>query len=205
MDTQGVKCPACIVGELNIISEQLKVPHFGDVVISTMICDKCGYRTSDVIPVEIRPPKRFSIVIDRPEKLNTRIVRSGTSTVRIPEIGARLDPGLFSEGFITNVEGVLRRFRDILMQLLRDLQDPGLAHDQEKKRDHAIELIEVLGSYVEGDPPSNRPLTIILEDPMGTSAIISQDDGDVKEEDLTKEEITDLLESRIEKDLITEL
>ncbi|MGA1819856.1 MAG: hypothetical protein ACMUHU_02485, partial [Thermoplasmatota archaeon] len=100
---------------------------------------------------------------------------------------------------------VLRRFRDILMQLLRDMQDTGPSEADLNRRGRAVELIEFLGSYIEGDPPSNRPLTMILEDPMGSSAIISQDDVDVKEEDLTSEEISALLESRMKRDLITDL
>jgi len=205
MDTQGVKCPACVVGELKIITDQTNIPHFGDIVISTMICQECGYRTTDIIPVEMRPPKRFTIIIDDPDKLNMRIVRSGTSSVSIPEIGARLDPGLFSEGFITNVEGVLRRFQDILMQLLRDMEDPLSSEPNIEKKQHAMELIELLGSFINGDLPSEKVLTIVLEDPMGNSAIISSEDGIIKEEELTDEEISALLGSRSEKDLITEL
>jgi len=188
-----------------MITEQTNIPHFGEIVISTMICPECGYRTTDIIPLENKPPKRFSMVIDDPAKLNARIIRSGTSSVGIPEIGARLDPGLFSEGFITNVEGVLGRFQDILMQLLRDMENTLSSEPQIEKRKHTIELIELLDSIMKGELVPEKTLTIVVEDPMGNSAIIASGDGVVREEDLTPEEVSELLGSRRERDLITDL
>ena len=205
MDAHLVKCPTCLVGELKILSDQVTIPHFGDIVISTMICPKCGYRTSDVIPMENRTPKRYSIIIDDPDKLNKRIVRSGTSTVSIPEIGARIDPGLFSEGFVTNIEGIFRRFQEILNQLLRDMQGTEISQDRIEQKDRALELVGLLGSYIDGRVPEDGFLTLVIEDPMGNSAIIANQEGSVSEEELTVEEVRVLLESRSEKDLITEL
>jgi len=40
------------------------------------------------------------------------VIKSGTTTIRIPEFGAKITPGPYSEGFITNVEGVLSKVED---------------------------------------------------------------------------------------------
>ena len=134
--------------------------------------------------------------------MNMRIVRSGSSTVKIPQIGARIDPGLFSEGYVTNVEGILIRFRDILHQILRDIES---SDDTNENRMRVIEFIELLGGYIHGNFPQGQTLTLIIEDPLGNSAIISEEEGDFIKEPLKEDEVAEILSSKQEKDIIKEL
>jgi zinc finger protein len=205
MDENVIKCPACAVGIIEVLQDQVDIAHFGEVMISTLICPKCGYRSSDIVPLLNRPPRRYSIIIDGPQKLNTRVVRSGSSTVRIPEIGGRIDPGLFSDGYITNIEGILRRFLDILFQILRDL----MSNPQDENNDIRIartkEIITLLEHIADGDISPGTSITIILEDPLGNSSIITDMDEGVSTEDLTEDEIMEMLGSQSSRDLITEL
>lgn len=202
MDTTPVvRCPVCSDGELDFLTDQITIPYFGDVVISTISCPKCGFRSSDVVPMETRIPKRYSVVIDSPDKIDLRVIRSGTSTVRIPEIQARIDPGEFSEGYVTNVEGILKRVQDILFQLISDMGIEPISGERNEKKARALELAQFLGYFIDGPIPEDSHITLIIEDPMGNSAIISSEDGAVSEEVLTPDEIEELLSPRSRKDL----
>ncbi|MBN1389920.1 MAG: ZPR1 zinc finger domain-containing protein [Candidatus Thermoplasmatota archaeon] len=190
---------------MNISTEQMMVPYFGEMVISTIICPRCGFRSSDIIPVETRKPKRYSVVLGPPERLDLRVVRSGTSTVRVPEIGARIDPGRISEGYVTNVEGILRRIRDILIQMRDDMDRHPDTPDIEEKRAKASELLMLLDGLMDGSLPEGKQITLVIEDPMGNSAIISPEEGMVTEEILTEEEIAQLLGPMSGMDPVTSL
>ena len=54
----SIKCPGCNDGELDIVNDEMKIPHFGNVHISTLICPNCGYRSSDIVPIESGEPSR---------------------------------------------------------------------------------------------------------------------------------------------------
>ncbi|MFW3146724.1 MAG: ZPR1 zinc finger domain-containing protein [Thermoplasmatota archaeon] len=204
MTEEELTCPACAGERLFINQEQLDVPHFGELMISTLICSRCGFRSTDVIPLQSRPPKRHTCRIDGPDKLRLRVVRSGSSTVIIPEIKARVDPGLYSEGYISNIEGAMVRFLGILEQLKRDLENsPGDISIQERLS-VTDGLISRLRSITEGDDYTD-PLTLVLEDPYGNSAIIPEKEEDVEEELLSDSEVALLLEGIKERNTIEEI
>ncbi len=205
MDETIIKCPACAVGIIEILQDQIEIAHFGELMISTLICPRCGYRSSDIVPLNNRPPGRYSIKINSPEILNMRVVRSGSSTVRIPEIGARIDPGLFSDGYVTNIEGILRRFLDILFQILRDLMSNPSTDENDYRISRTREIITILEHTADGDLSPDNWLTLVLEDPLGNSAIIAEDEHIITFEDLSEEEILEMLGSQSKRDMITEL
>ncbi|HIP15939.1 MAG TPA: ZPR1 zinc finger domain-containing protein, partial [Methanothermococcus okinawensis] len=157
-----------------IFSNQLDIPYFGKVMETTMICDKCKYRKSDIIPLEVKEPKRYILRVCGEEDLNKRVVRSSTGYIKIPEWGFEVRPGPASEGYISNVEGVLNRLEDSLKMLLKWV-------DGEEKR-RGEEILKKIEDVKRG----KENITLIIEDPLGHSAIIG--DG-VKEEKLSEEEI----------------
>ncbi|GBF36985.1 ZPR1 zinc finger domain-containing protein [Methanofervidicoccus abyssi] len=170
-----IDCPIC--GGKNtfkIFSNQLDIPYFGKVMETTMICDKCKYRKSDIIPLEVKEPKRYILRVCGEEDLNKRVVRSSTGYIKIPEWGFEVRPGPASEGYISNVEGVLNRLEDSLKMLLKWV-------DGEEKR-KGEEILKKIEDVKRG----KENITLIIEDPLGHSAIIG--DG-VKEEKLSEEEI----------------
>jgi len=73
-----------------------------------------------------------------------------------------VDPGVGSEGFVSNIEGILQRFKKIL-EAERD------AADDEDVRKKAKNLLKKLWKVECGD----EELKVIIEDPSGNSAIIS--------------------------------
>ncbi|WP_048057903.1 ZPR1 zinc finger domain-containing protein [Methanothermococcus okinawensis] len=179
METKSVNvidCPICgAKNSLKIITNELDIPYFGKVIETTMICDKCKYRKSDILPVEVKEPKRFILKICGEEDLNKRVIKSSTGYIKIPELGFEVKPGPASQGYISNVEGVLNRLEDSLKTLIKWTE----TNEEKKKAEEIMEKIEDIKN-------GKETATLIIEDPLGHSAIIG--DG-VKEETLTEEEV----------------
>ncbi|OYT45142.1 hypothetical protein B6U90_03995 [Thermoplasmatales archaeon ex4484_6] len=189
-----ILCPACSEGELRVTSEEMEIPHFGSVLISTIKCSSCGFRSVDVIPVETRPPSRYIARIDDEKDLMLRVIRSGTGILRIPEFGLRISPGTVQEGYISNVEGVLERITGILEQIRNDLTNyPEEFPDSPIRLENTNKLIERISDIREGRFPEDSSITLILEDPMGNSAIVNEEGGGgVEKELLGEKEVIDL-------------
>ena len=174
-------CPMCEGKDFQLKQETQVIPYFGEVLLTTDICSDCGYRHSDVMALDEKAPRRYTYRLYGQAGLSQRVIRSGTSFVRIDEIGVTIDPGSASSGYVTNIEGLIKRVEAIIMQVERDLENMGDDERLEKARD----ILDRITRAVEG----TLALTIVIEDPKGNSAIIG--DG-VEEEDLTVDEILGL-------------
>ena len=181
MEGMAFICPMCEGKDFQLKQETQVIPYFGEVLLTTDICSDCGYRHSDVMALEEKSPKRFTYRLSDQKGLSLRVIRSGTSFVRIDEIGVTIDPGSASSGYVTNIEGLIRRIETIIKQVERDLGPSG----DDERLESARDILDRISRAVEG----TFALTIILEDPKGNSAIIG--DG-VEEEDLTVDEILGL-------------
>ena len=118
-----IKCPACSVeGLAKSIMKEIEIPHFGKVLETTIQCPKCGFKHSDIIALEQNDPAKYVIEINK-NNLSVRVVRSQSATVSIPEIGVKVEPGPKSEGYVTNVEGILTRFEDAVKKALKLFDD----------------------------------------------------------------------------------
>ncbi len=139
------------------------LPHFGRAVIMTSKCSSCGYTHTDVLELEDRGKKVLELNVDSPEKLNYVVVRSSSSSLRIPELDLELHPGPFSNGFITTVEGVLDRFEDAAKKWT-----PSTDEERALKE----KALEEIAAAKDG----RISFTLVLEDPRGVSGIIPPDD-----------------------------
>ena len=148
---------------------------------STIICEKCGYRNADVMILEEKEPKLYSIKVEEEKDLFTRVVRSKSGTVELEEVGIKIEPGPASQGFVTNIEGVLERTRETLL-MARNFKT------QENDKESVKKIDEIL-SYIEEVKEGKKPLTVKIMDPFGNSALIGEK---VKSRLLTKEEIKKL-------------
>ena len=189
-----MKCPVC--GKNGIVQNQstLEIPHFGELFISTLICSDCGYRHTDVMPTGKREPSRYTYRFRDEKGLSVRIVRSGSSTVKIPELGVSIDPGVAGEGYVTNIEGLLERILGIIEHMDKDLKrkiDRGSGDLSNVKE--RIENVGSMESRIYEHMNGEGSFTLIIEDPYGNSAIISERD-DVQIDSLSEEEIFSLLE-----------
>jgi zinc finger protein len=160
---EGGICPACGKKSLRTVIVEKTLPHFGRAVIMTSKCSSCGYTHTDVIELEVKGEKTLELKVDGPEKLNYVVVRSSSSSLRIPELDLELHPGPFSNGFITTVEGVLDRFEDAARKW---------APSTEEERTLKEKALKEIRNAKDG----KIPFTLILEDPRGVSGIIPPDD-----------------------------
>jgi zinc finger protein len=142
--------------------ESTDIPHFGEAMVIAGVCD-CGYRHSDTILLSQKEPVRFTLQISSIEDLDARVIRSSSGTLRIPEIGVDIEPGFASESYISNVEGVLDRIEGIVEFATRSAREAGSQEATEKGE----EILANIALAREG----RFPMTLILEDPLGNSAI----------------------------------
>ena len=156
------KCPTCGAQSLSLTSTTHEIPYFGEVLTTVLQCTSCGFRHTDFLPLSQRDPARYTLEIASPEDLRSRVVRSNSGTYRIPEVGFTASPTPQSESFVTSVEGLIERVRDIFLRtrILTDLPE------QKRLLD---ERIAYLAEVLEG----RKPATLIVEDPLGHSAIVS--------------------------------
>ncbi len=171
-----MECPVC-GSELSLMTDTYNAPHFGELFLSSAACE-CGFRHTDSFSLEVDEPVRYRIEV-REDNLSTKVIRSTSGTVRIPEIGIDLEPGPASQGFVTNLEGVLRRMEDVV-QVAK-----GWNSDNYKKVEKCDWILDQIYETIDG----NVTLTLVLEDPLGNSVVDSEE---VDREFLDEEEASKL-------------
>lgn len=158
-----IKCPACgIEGVAKSIMKEIEIPHFGQVMETTIQCPKCGFKHSDIIALEQNDPAKYVIEINK-NNLSVRVVRSQSATVIIPEIGVKVEPGPKSEGYVTNIEGVLTRFESAVKKALNLFDD----EESQINGKNALKQIQELKK-------GNGTATLIILDPFGQSNVVSE-------------------------------
>ncbi|MBU1112026.1 MAG: ZPR1 zinc finger domain-containing protein [Nanoarchaeota archaeon] len=160
-EIKGQECHLCGKKTLTLREEEVDVPHFGRVFIFSMQCDSCNFRKADLEPAEQKDPATYTFEIDSEDDLNIKVVKSAEATLKIPRI-ITIEPGPASEGYITNIEGDIERVKKIIQSAMDSEED----HDAKKK---AKNLIKKLNNAQLG----REKLKIIISDPTGNSAIIS--------------------------------
>ena len=173
----GIRCPFCDSGTMITSQIEYNVDHFGAVLLDVTKCPKCGYRHSDVLSLEAREPTLIQARINSLADLDIKVIKSSTATIKIPEFGATITPGPNSEGFITNVEGVLAKVADALTFMLSSA-------DVERVK-MGEELLQQIRYARDSDPH----FTIIVEDPLGNSGLVASDPSKIEKRKLTKEEL----------------
>ena len=154
-------CPVCNKDTLTLSQEETDIPYFGKTFIFSMVCSNCDYHKSDIEAADMKDPVKVTFIVENKKDLNVRVVRSSEATVRIPHVGD-MEPGPAAEGFVSNVEGLIERFKKQI-ETLRDSAE----EDEDRKK--AKNLLKKLQRVIWGD----EQLKIIIEDPSGNSAIIS--------------------------------
>ncbi len=164
---EGETCPVCHAKTLTLMEEAREIPYFGICHIFSMDCSSCHYHKADIEAEEQKEPSRYAIEVSSEEDLKIRIIKSASATVKIPHI-MTIEPGESSNGYITNVEGIINRVKKQL-EFARDEEE-----DSAKKK-KLKNMVKKLNKVLWGQ----EKLKIIIEDPSGNSAIIS-DKAEVK-------------------------
>ena len=173
-----IRCPACsIEGVAKSMMKEIEIPHFGKVMETTIQCPSCGFKHSDIIALEQNDPAKYVLEINK-NNLSVRVVRSQSATVMIPELGVKVEPGPKSEGYVTNVEGVLTRFESAVKKALN-------LFDDDESQKNAKNILKHIEELVKG----NETATLIILDPFGQSNIVSEN---VEILEIPEEELNDL-------------
>jgi zinc finger protein len=155
------ECPICHQKTLELMEAETDIPFFGKTLIFSMNCSSCNFHKADVEAAEERQPSKCTIEVSGEADMKIRVVRSSQATVKIPHI-VTIEPGPASNGYVTNVEGIIERVK----------HEIGTAADGEEDEDakkKARNMIKKLNRVVLG----SEKLKLIIEDPSGNSAIIS--------------------------------
>ncbi|MBT3406510.1 ZPR1 zinc finger domain-containing protein [Candidatus Woesearchaeota archaeon] len=157
-------CPFCHKKTLTMMEQEREVPYFGKVFVFSMDCssDGCNYHKADIECAETHEPSKYVLEVTSEEDMKVRVVRSSQATIKIPRI-ATITPGPASNGYITNVEGILNRIK-VQTEKLRD------EADSPEERKKAKNMVKKLQKIMWGEDS----IKITIEDPTGNSAIISE-------------------------------
>ncbi len=155
-------CPICNE-ELTMHWQADEIPYFGEVMYINAKCDHCDFRFADTMILTQRSPIRYELNISDIKDLNARVVRSTSGTIRIPELGIDVEPGSVSESYVTNVEGILERVKKVVVTATEWVKDEAESHAR------GLEILDMLEAAIHGE----QALTLVIEDPLGNSAIIS--------------------------------
>ncbi len=156
-------CPICMAEKATLSTYEIDDPFAGPIMIYSIKCNACGYKSSDLEFLDERDPAEYKIDIESIDDLNIRIIKSGECLVKIPNIRMELDSAESSDGFISNVEGLLLRFKKSA-EILKESEED---NDAKKKIKNVIKTID---DVLRGE----KKITIKLIDKTGNSAIISE-------------------------------
>ncbi len=180
-----ISCPVCFVeGQVGMMTHVDEIPYFGEHTQVTVLCNACGWRQTDFIPAEGRKPGASTLIITEPEHLRARVVRSSSCTVRLLELDLEVKSGSASTGYVSNVEGVIDRFMEVIIMVTRQAYtDDAEMSDIKRLQEMHTTLLELK------EDPIPNPVTLEFLDPNGHSQILH---ADAELRELTSEELSDL-------------
>ncbi len=159
---EGQPCPFCNHATLTLMEQKKEIPYFGEVFVFSMSCTNCKYHKADLEAATPHEPARYTLEVSSEEDLKIRIVKASSATVKIPHI-TTIEPGEAANGYVTNVEGLIRRVKHAV-----EIAKEG--SEEEEDVNKAKNMLKKINKVLFGD----EKIKIIIEDPDGNSAIISE-------------------------------
>lgn len=160
-DFEHHPCPLCSQKTLILTERETEVPYFGKVLLFSMTCSNCKYHQADIEAIDRKEPVKYEFEVSSEDDMKVRVVKSSEATVKLPHI-ATITPGPASQGYVTNIEGILNRVKYQIESAKEMEEDEG-----GKKK--AKNLLKKILNITWGKERQK----IIIEDPSGNSAIIS--------------------------------
>jgi zinc finger protein len=159
---EGQPCPMCNNKTLTLREMRREIPFFGPCYIFSMDCSICNYHMADVEAEEGNGKAvKYTLDIQDEKDLSIRVIKSSQATIKVPRL-IEITPGPISNGYVTNVEGIINRIKKIIEDQ-KDDEDPAI---RTKAKNQLKKIQRVLWG--------REPLTLIIDDPTGNSAIISE-------------------------------
>ena len=162
-ELKGQKCMFCGEDKLTLMQDEKDIPYFGKVFVFSMQCSSCKYFKSDVEAVELKDPCKLTFAVESEEDMKVRVVKSASASIKVTGLKMDVRPGPASNGFVSNIEGLLNNFKKVIENARDNSDDP-------KERKSAKNLLKKLWKVKCGDVS----VKVVIEDPTGNSAIISE-------------------------------
>ena len=159
-------CPGC--GQLcDTRMHPVDIPHFREVIIMATVCDRCGYKSSEVKSGgAIRPlGRRIIVKMESVEDLSRDILKSESCALCIPDIDLELGTGTLG-GRFTTIEGLLDQMKEELINKVPFCVGDSAESDKKANLDR---LVSALDDIMRGE----RMCTLIIDDPLGNSYVQS--------------------------------
>ncbi len=153
------KCPIC-QGKLVIKDYKYTAPLVGDLLISVSKCENCGFKHTDVFLLSTNEPRKVVYRVEEPGDDRALLVKSSTCKIEVPELGVTIEPGIYSQGYITTVEGIILDVISITESLCSSGDAP---------LDKCNEVLDKLRKAHRNE----LPYTVILYDYLGVCDIIN--------------------------------
>ena len=168
------KCPSCKEGKIDIIKSIYDLPDGDKMLILKFECNKCNFHKNDIIPLTTNIESGImTLQILDENDLKSKIYRSPTGKLEIPELDLIVEPGPRADFYYTNVQGILFRFENAVSIYRNNLGE----NDPEKTE--IDKLIVDLKQAIEGQ----FSFTLKITDPEGGSYIIPNDKSKYKFEE----------------------
>ncbi|TFG26816.1 MAG: ZPR1 zinc finger domain-containing protein [Promethearchaeota archaeon] len=162
----SLKCPDCADGIISINTIEYDLPDGDKMLIVKFVCDSCNFHKHDIIPMTTRiDPGIMTLKISNENDLKSKIYRSPTGKLEIPELELIVEPGPRADFYYTNVEGILLRFEEAVLIYKNNLEN----NDPEWKE--IEEILTDLKKALNGE----LKFTLQITDFGGGSYIIPQD------------------------------
>ncbi|KAJ2711890.1 nucleolar zinc-finger protein [Coemansia spiralis] len=158
-------CSSCNV-RCETRMQMVDIPHFQEVIIMSTTCESCGYKSNEVKcggAIHSRG-RRVALTLEDKDDLSRDILKSETSSFKIPELELDMLAGTMG-GRFTTIEGLLRQVHSELSERIPFL-DGDSATAERKERFKAF-----LARVEDAADGKLFPFTITLDDPMAHSYI----------------------------------
>jgi len=162
------KCPTCKNGIIKI-NKTIYDSQDGDkLLILKFECNECNFTKNDIIPMATKMiPGIITLKVKNERDLKSKIYRSPTGKLEIPELELLVEPGPRADFYFTNVEGILIRFERAVRIYRNNL---------EKKNPQYKDIEQILvdlNKAMKGE----FPFTLKITDLAGGSYIIPQEES----------------------------
>jgi len=174
------KCPRCSDGKILLKQSVYDLPDEEKMLILKFECDKCDYTNNDIIPIETkREPGIMTLTVNSEEDLKSKVYRSPTGKLEIPELELVVDPGPAAKFYYTNIEGILMRFEGAVSIYRKNLDE------DDSQKDEIDGILMDLKAAMKG----NLQFTLRVMDPVGGSYILPINKSNLTFEELDDEEM----------------
>ncbi|KAJ2449760.1 nucleolar zinc-finger protein [Coemansia sp. RSA 2336] len=146
--------------------QMVDIPHFQEVIIMSTTCESCGYKSNEVKCGGAISPKgkRITLKVEDAEDLSRDILKSETSSFKVPELDLDMLAGTMG-GRFTTIEGLLNQVHDELKSRIPFLEGDSAEADRKER------FIQFLNRLKEAADGKMFPFTLTLDDPMAHSYI----------------------------------